>query len=82
MSVHEKKALIKQNFVVVKNNDKEFTFSDRSALLQIRTYDFASLSPTRLVNTSRLWLTTRPLGIQKKALSRQNTEKGLNFVNF
>ena len=30
MSVHEKKALIKQNFVVVKNNDKEFTFRDRS----------------------------------------------------
>ena len=30
---------------------------DRSALLHIGTYDIASLLPTRLVNTSRFWLT-------------------------
>ena len=32
-------------------------FTDRSALSHKRTYEIASLSPTRLVKTSRLWLT-------------------------
>ncbi len=32
-------------------------FTHRSALSHKRTYEIASLSPTRLVKTSRLWLT-------------------------
>jgi len=63
-------------FVVEKNNDNKFTFDDRSVLLQKTKSIVTSLSPTRLVNTSRLWLTGRPLGSREAAKHKKKPLPG------